>query len=92
MTKLIRTDLPEFIWDGLALLAREQGVTIGVYTKRLLIDHVENADPALPDPTELEWLALKGWLSDKPEKTTAIKEHKGRARRFAWARSNGFPA
>jgi len=37
MSKLLRTDLPDDVWDRLNEEAAEHGVKIGVYVKRLII-------------------------------------------------------
>lgn len=37
MSRLLRTDLPDDVWERLADEAAEHGVKIGVYVKRLII-------------------------------------------------------
>lgn len=37
MSKLLRTDLPDDVWDRLAAEAAQHGVKIGVYIKQLVI-------------------------------------------------------
>lgn len=37
MSRLLRTDLPDDVWDRLAAEAAEHGVKIGVYLKQLVI-------------------------------------------------------
>lgn len=37
MSKLLRTDLPDEVWDRLNEEAAEHGVKIGVYIKQLIV-------------------------------------------------------
>lgn len=37
MSKLLRTDLPDDVWDRLNAEAQANGVKIGVYVKRLIM-------------------------------------------------------
>lgn len=37
MSRLLRTDLPDDVWDRLNAEAAEHGVKIGVYVKRLIV-------------------------------------------------------
>lgn len=41
MSKLLRTDLPDDVWDRLNAEATAAGVKIGVYVKRLIITRDE---------------------------------------------------
>lgn len=43
-TRTLRQNMPVEVWDRLAVLAREAGVPIGVYTRDVLVAHA-----ALPD-------------------------------------------
>lgn len=59
MSKLLRTDLPDPVWDRLNAEAAEHGVKIGVFVKRLIVARDARKFPetgASPstDPTESE--------------------------------------
>lgn len=38
MSKLLRTDLPDDVWDRLDAEAKEAGMKIGLYLKQLIIE------------------------------------------------------
>ena len=70
MSKMIRVDVPEEVFDALTLLAAADGLKIGRYVKTLLIQHAENRDTSIPDvgPTVAEWQALVRWVGSHPER------------------------
>lgn len=86
--KLIRTELPEFVWEKMESIAKRDGKTIGAYAKRVLIDHVENyVEPTVSEET---WAALKVWVEANPIAKHDLRNISGRVAKVEWARARGF--
>lgn len=108
MSRLFRTDLRDAVWDELARLAEEAGVSIGVYGKRVLTAHAEAVQQAEGDETETPspvgtgsvmteeaWRALTAWLFEKsltPERVMQHFEYTTRAQVLDWAKTKGYEA
>lgn len=51
MARLLRTDLPDDVWDRLAAEAADNGVKVGVYLRRLIIARDRKRHGARPSST-----------------------------------------
>lgn len=103
MSRLLRTDLPDDVWERLADEAAEHGVKIGVYVRRILTAHVNLPEPApepepepvLPvapprPPTSEQWARLNKWLASTgrhPDPSLLITT---KSAMMAWAVGEGF--
>jgi hypothetical protein len=104
VSRLLRTDLPDAVWDRLNEMAAADGVKIGVYAKRVLMAHAavpkpepvsDSSDTKLvkyegPKPTEQQWIALNRWLAATERVPPKDLLITTRSGLMAWAREQGF--
>lgn len=96
MSKLIRVDVPEEVFDTLTVMAAAEGKKIGAFVKALLIAEAERkpgvSTGVSTGVSKAEWAAFLDWAAEEwggapPPIPTEIKTKTGAV---AWGRAVGF--
>lgn len=91
MTRSLRTHLDVAVWDALATLAADDGVSIATYAARVLGEHIDaKASKPWPGPiSDALWSQMLTWYDARPTLIDSAPRT-SRAAVLGYATAHGF--